>query len=110
MQYVLNADHTIEPMTDPVEWMRRYELDNRVIAVDQVGKSLVSTTFTGIAQGYDDSNHPYVFETVVMKGTLDGKTCRYSSYKAAQEGHKEVLQAVEDVEQGQPSSSSGDPA
>lgn len=94
MQYVLNPDHSVEEMTDPVEWLRRYELDDRLVASETIGKSTVVTQFTGIAQGDDSEGRPLLFETMVMKGRLDGTVRRYASYKAAEKGHKEVLVMV----------------
>jgi hypothetical protein len=106
MQYVLNVDHSVEPMDDPVEFMRRYELDDRVVAAQTVGRVTVLTTFTGIAHGHSVTGQPLLFETMVLKGPLDGRTWRWASYRDAQDGHKRVLAQVIDAEAQAASSSS----
>lgn len=91
MPYVLNADHSTEPMDDIVEWSRRFELDDRIVAQTQIGHVLVSTVFLGIAHGHDAQGRPLLFETMVFKGPMDGRQWRWATYKEAQEGHKRVL-------------------
>jgi len=94
MQYVLNADHSVEPMDDIVEWARRLEVDDRVVAQDRHGETLISTTFIGIAHGHDASGKPLLFETMVFKGPHDGRCWRYPTYGEAVAGHKRAVKEI----------------
>jgi hypothetical protein len=105
-QYVINADKSVEPMDDPVEWMNRYETDDRMVASEQVGEALVVTQFRGIAHGHDGDGRPLVFETIVLKGLLDGHQWQWPTYKAAEEGHIRVVEAVRAAARRQASSPS----
>jgi hypothetical protein len=95
-------------MDDAVEWMARLETDDRVVEVTSVGKTLISTMFTGISTGLDDSGRPLVFETVIQKGPLHGTTRRYPTFGRAQAGHMRLVDEV--IEAYRASGSSESPA
>jgi hypothetical protein len=93
-QYVLNGDHSVEPMDDPVEWYNRFSTDDRLIGQDQVGPSVIVTQFMGVAGGNDSGGRPLCFETLIMKGKLNGRRWLYATYRDAQEGHKTAMETV----------------
>jgi len=90
MQYILNADHSVEPMADPVEWHERMQIDDIIVGRESIGESTVTTSFTGLEDG-TSAGRPLVFETYVQKGALDGRRWRWATYKEAEEGHKRVV-------------------
>ncbi len=106
--YVLNHDKTVEPMADTVEpmadtveWSRRFEMDNRVVAQDEIKVPgnpkpvIVLTVFNGIDLG--EGRHagpPLLFETAVYGGRLDMLKERYTTYADAQRGHARWVDQV----------------
>lgn len=58
-----------------------------------VGQVKVSTVFLGLDHQYGDGP-PLLFETMVFGGPLDGEMIRCSSYEAAEEMHKTMLERV----------------
>jgi hypothetical protein len=90
--YVLNSDHTVEPMDDLVEWTNRREIDDNMIAHDVIpvgDKSIeITTTFTGIMRPPSDPTRPLVFETAVFGYESPNDTVEaYATYADAQKGH-----------------------
>jgi hypothetical protein len=94
----MNADHTVERMDDIVEWERRYGLDERVIARDVIGKVLITTQFLGLEIGENRQGKPLLFESLVMKGPLDGTKQHYANYADAMVGHGALLLRVQSAE------------
>lgn len=98
-RYVLNADHSIEKMDDLVEWAKRFEMDNRVVAFDTVvvegnPKPVeVSTVFLGLDHSFGHGP-PLLFETMVFGGKLDQEMARYATYADAQRGHDLMVSRV----------------
>lgn len=79
---------------DVMEWGRWFEqTEDRVVRQDYVGEWQVSTVFLGIDHGWRDGA-PLWFETMVFGGPLDLEGRRYTSYEAAQTGHREMLEQV----------------
>lgn len=98
--FVLNADHSVEAMDDPVEWLARYETDDLIVAttfLSEKGQCHVITQFMGLAHGNDSQGRPLVFETMVLKGPMHGRRWRWATYKDAEEGHKRVVQAAREA-------------
>lgn len=54
----------------------------------------VSTVFLGLNHNFSDKGPPILFETMVFGGKFDGEQRRYSTYKAAEEGHLQVCEMV----------------
>lgn len=60
--------------------------------------SHVSTVFLGVAHGFSpQSNKPYLFETLVFGGPLDGEQVRYVSRKAAVSGHHRMVERIWEI-------------
>jgi hypothetical protein len=107
MMYVLNADHTIEPMEDPVEWYNRMGSDVITVGHDMIGNVTVVTTFMGTPDGTTSTGKPLLFETGVHKGPMHGRTWRWAGWAEALEGHRRTVEAAK-VMEAQAASSSSD--
>ena len=93
--YVLNADRSIEQLDDIVEWTRRFELDDRVVADTLLPtRTLITTVFTGIPLGLDRTGRPWLFESSVWKGPQNGRRVLYATFGDAQKGHRKLVQEV----------------
>lgn len=91
--YVLEADGTIRPTKDVIEWARALEHAHRTIARDKHGDVEVSTVFLGIDHAFGQGP-PLLFETMVFGGSYDDETRRYATREDALAGHAEVLKRV----------------
>ena len=60
-----------------------YVLDNRA------RRMLVSTVFLGVDHALD-----VLFETMILGGTLNGTTWRYSTHQQAELGHEKVVNLI----------------
>ena len=96
--YVLNADHTVEPMDDLVEWTARQAMDNNLVDFDEIKVDApkpieIVTAFTGTAHerwGAVQMGPPLVFATTIHGGGYDGVVIEhYASWADAQRGHDE---------------------
>jgi hypothetical protein len=75
-----------------VEW---FETADRHVAQDQIGDVRVSTVFLGIDHSWILEEHvPILFETMVFGGALDQEQRRYATWTEAEEGHREMAEAV----------------
>ena len=92
--FTLDADHNLVPCHNILEWGRFLESDDRIVAGAGNDDLFVSTVFLGIDHGF--GGPPLLFETMVFRdghGT-DDYTERYSSWKAAEAGHKRICAKV----------------
>ena len=96
MRYALLDPHTKQlRFTDDVrEWGRAFEdMDARIVDRMQVSdEALVSTVFLGLDHGFGGT--PLWFETMVFGGPLDQETERYTTYEAAETGHRLMVERV----------------
>lgn len=90
-KYVINADNSVSPMDDFVEWSSRFETDERRIAYTHMADGrVVSTVFLGINHRYFSDGPPLLFETMVFpseKGFSEEWVERTSTYAKAAESH-----------------------
>jgi len=115
-RYVLNADHSIAPMPDLVEWAARARSDNWIVGDDRVGTSQITTTFTGINMRMrwpdgtlvSPGKPPLLFETTGRddKGYFFGIS-RASTYGEARAQHATMVERARDAAERQDASSSG---
>jgi hypothetical protein len=96
--YLLDPDRTVSPCQDVVEWHSRMGLDDRVVGLDEIGRSTVLTTFLGVADGTNSRGQPLVFSTIIHKGPMDGRTWRWATYHEALDGHRKAVEAVHVLE------------
>lgn len=90
--YILDFEGEPEPCEDPARWHRWHEANSHLlrVALDKIGKVSVSTVFLTEGNGCP----PYLWETMVFGGVKDGHCERYSSRKAAREGHARTVALV----------------
>jgi hypothetical protein len=90
--YKLDADHNPvyvgEDLDDIHEWVKWHsDIQNRRVAetsIDDDG-NFVSTVFLGHTSS--DAIVPYMFETLVFGGPLNGEMWRYRTWAEAEAGH-----------------------
>ena len=90
--YLLDNDGIPYVVKDLDEWGRGL-FDQRRVAETIVGDARVSTVFLGLDHGCGD-DPPVLFETMVFGGVHCGLMKRYTSLKAAKEGHELFTQIV----------------
>lgn len=98
--YVLGGPDGKTPVecSDTLEWSKTYKGDSRFVAVtmisDPVSDIRVSTVFLGLDHSFTAGGPPIVFETMVFNGPMDGEMDRYSTWDDAEEGHRNMVEAV----------------
>jgi hypothetical protein len=96
--YILNADHTTEPVDDLMEWAKRFERNNRTVARTELPFGVwVSTVFLGVDHAYNDTFKPLIFETMIFGGPYDETQKRYSTWGEAERGHYTCVTACKRV-------------
>ena len=89
--YTLNADHSVTP----VDYIGDALNQDRRIGRDTVKGYDVSTVFLGINHNQSFNGPPLLFETMVFQGShTDLHRQRYSTYKQAVDGHKQVIDFI----------------
>lgn len=98
-KYVINADNSVSPMDDLVEWSSRFETDERRIAYTYMADGrIVSTVFLGIDHRFHNSGPPLIFETMVFPSVKDynEEWCeRTSTYGEARKTHEQGIAEAE---------------
>mgnify|MGYP001606146526 CR=1 FL=1 len=93
-QYILQDKKPVE-CDDIEKWGRMMGSDTeRRVAHDEIGKIRVSTVFLGLDHRFDSAGDPILFETLVFGGELDGEMNRYTTWEAAELGHKAMVERV----------------
>jgi hypothetical protein len=92
--YVLNG-HTPVPTHDLLAWMAWFNSANRVVAftTNRVGE-VVSTVFLGWADDGVEGEPPWLFQTVVAGGPLEGVRMLYATWVEAVAGHQRMVTLV----------------
>jgi hypothetical protein len=70
------------------------DMNNRRIALDQIGDVSISTVFCGIDHSYGTAPQPIVFETMISGGEHDGRQSRSASWEEAEAAHAEAMMLV----------------
>lgn len=94
--YILPDDSDDPILVDVMTGAMWFELfgDRRQLASDTVGEVRISTVFLGIDHRYHRDAPPVLWETMIFGGEHDGYCERYSSARAAQEGHNLAVRMV----------------
>ena len=87
-KYILDGKKVIRVSLD--EWARWFELADRHIGNDMIGKVQVSTVFLGLDHNLG-TGKPLLFETMIFGGKRDEEQYRYSTYAQAERGHKKIV-------------------
>lgn len=100
-RYILDEAGQPVPCDDLMEWGRFMgNIDRRRVAQDmdegdESGVRVrVSTVFLGLDHNFFGDGPPVLWETLVFGGVLDGEMDRYTSVRAALEGHWEMCERV----------------
>ena len=95
--YILNGKEIFKT-DDIIEFSRAVEdFESRIVAQEKVGELFVSTVFLGIDHGWNRSNPPILFETMVfdpLNNEIEGLTERYATWDEAYEGHQNTVKKV----------------
>ena len=74
------------------QWFDQSDTE-RIVALDGIGDIHVSTVFLGLDHSFG-RGEPLLFETMIFGGEHDGYQERYSTRKAALDGHVKALALV----------------
>lgn len=77
--------------------MTSHEKANEFDLHEQVSLIMVSTVFIGLDHNWSDRGPPYIFESLVFNGPLDGEGQRYSTWDDAEQGHNGLVRKVKDA-------------
>ena len=90
----LDADGRTPVTTEDVrEWGKMLDSDARIVGKDTVAGQDVSTVFLGVDHSFGGSV-PVLWETMIFSGPHNGYQLRYSSWEAAEAGHKRIVSAL----------------
>ena len=95
--YILDENHNPVPVEDHqayYDWMAgRKEQVRRVAMTKFPDGTYISTVFLGMDHGWGLlGENPVLFETMVFSQGEEGKYCRrYTTWAAAEYGHKEIV-------------------
>lgn len=93
-KYKLNG-RIPEEVEDLLEWGESFQLANRRVAVDDVGKLHISTIFLGMDHNFHEGGPPLLFETMVFQEDGSSGECeRYSTWEEAEAGHQEWVERL----------------
>lgn len=92
--YIEDENGDIKSTDDVLEWTRWFSLADRHVEMTEAGGGKVSTVFIGLDYGTFGDGQPLLYETMVFGGVMDGYVRRYTSRRAAREGHEEVVRDV----------------
>lgn len=89
--YILDASHTVVPVTDVIAWGRWFETADRIVSRTARGGVSISTVFLGLDHNFYPSGRPVLFETMIFGGEDDQRTWRYHTWEEAEAGHKALV-------------------
>lgn len=72
--------------------MKAFNIENKVVAKDEINGVKISTVFLGMDHGF--FGKPLLFETMIFGGEHDMYQERYSTYEQAEKGHKVAVDLV----------------
>jgi hypothetical protein len=94
--YRLNAQNEPEPCSMG-EWAFAFELQNRIVAVTEIGPIKISTVFLGLDHSFTPDGPPKLWETMVFGGPHDQEwmdRCA-GSREQAEAMHAEMVKRVD---------------
>lgn len=102
--YVLNADCTVRPVADVIEWATAFEKGDRRVALTDLGGGVkISTVFLGIDHSFGEGP-PLIFETMVFANRAGEEAMwRYSTWAEAEAGHARAVELTQQrIDAGEP--------
>lgn len=89
--YIMDSDHKIKPASLE-EWVRWFELDDKVVKQEYVGPYFISTVFLGLNHRFTGDGPPILFETMVFRDNeSDIDMARCCTYKQALKQHAKMV-------------------
>ena len=93
-KYILKG-HKPVLCNDLMKWAEWYEKADRRVAKTTLSNGVeISTVFLGLDHSFSNKSKPVLFETMIFGGKLDQGMERYSSWKSAENGHKQWVGCV----------------
>lgn len=92
-KYILEGQEP-KKCSDLITWAEWMETANRLIALDKIDDSEISTIFLGLDYHFFPSKSPLLFETMVFGGKHNGLQERYYTYQEAEKGHQEIVELI----------------
>lgn len=92
-KYILEGKRPVK-CYDLTEWCKFVENNNRIVKQTHLGKVLISTVFLGLDHRFTGEGPPILFETMIFGGTHNDYQVRYTTWKAAEAGHKRAVDLV----------------
>lgn len=91
MHYILNGKEAVKvDMMIWAKWLEETPIEERTVAKDEISDVHISTVFIGLDHNFNGP--PHIFETMVFEPENGGdETYRYSTWKEAEKGHKELV-------------------
>lgn len=97
--YAILKDKEVVEITDALEWARGFETTSRKVChtVLNLRKNIfVSTVFLGLDHGVTER---LWFESMVFGTSINERTFRYSTWAAAEKGHKVLVRQARQARQ-----------
>lgn len=79
---------------DFLEWAKWFETADRTVALTKIGRGAVSTVFIGLDMNHTGRGRPILWESMVFRGRLAGRSSRYASRRQAIAGHEALCRDV----------------
>jgi hypothetical protein len=100
--YVLDENRQAIPCEDFLEAAEWFESADRQVALTTLsGDAFVSTVFLGLDHNHGGIGPPLLFETAVFRGQKAEIMMRYSTWAQAEEGHKQIVKHMCEIEDRQ---------
>lgn len=96
--YILDEQGNPVPEPDVLKWAAWFQDNRRVLKHDRFGRVLVSTVFLGLDHSFsfeeNEVKEPVLWESMIFKGKHADTQERYTSQRAALEGHQQLVMTV----------------
>lgn len=97
--YYLLVGKTPVLCDDLMEWARKFNIETRHVATDDIGGAHISTVFLGIDHRFrfgekEEKLPPLLFETMIFDGVEDGYQRRCCTWEEAEAQHAEAVELV----------------
>ena len=94
IHYILDARRRVVP-ADLMTWVQWFEqVEQRVVAKDEVEGVSVSTVFLGVDHRFGGKGPPLLFETMTFGPYGSEIVDRYSSWDDAETGHRATVDRI----------------
>lgn len=92
--YILEGKKPVK-MDDVIEWGKWFETADRTVRKTKIDKDTeVSTVFLGVDHDFLQTGDPVLFETMVFVKGEGNLGARYTTWDAAEKGHKDFCKVV----------------